>query len=369
MSTSSPAPGHGSEPAPGGPAGPAGPASGGPPPAWTPHTCTQAWQAFAASTESAGSPVADLAQAAAADPVLMAKVSEEGDVLPNLWLAAIRLRGGSLTVGYRAWRDWLIEHWTTVTAVLRQRAVQTNEVNRCSYLMPALAQIARQHQRPVAVIEFGASAGLLLNLARYRYAYDIGGVTTSVGPADSPVTVSCTATGDVPIPPELPRLGLRVGLDLHPLEASNDADTAWLTNIGTWPGQDERRDRLFNALVIAREDPPVVMRGGLDRLRAVAEVADGMPLVVIDVGVARYLAPEQRAIYAHTVRDVLGAHHICADMPAHLPLPLRPGQLDGWPDPPDPLTFVIMIDGQPVAQTDPNGHHLYWHDGSPRAHA
>lgn len=333
--------------------------------AWTVTDCEQAWLAFAGSTESAGSPVAELARAVADDRRLLTAITQVGDALPNLWLAVTRLKGAPLTRGYGPWRDWLVERWTGVTETMRHRAVQTNEVNRCTYLTPALSLISQQHgTTPLAVIEVGASAGLLLNLNRYRHAYNIADIgIIATGPSESRVTASCTAAGPVPVPNEPPRLAWRAGLDPHPLNARDQTDTAWLATVSAWPGQTERLDRLREALTIAREQPPFLIRGGVEHLRAVAAQAPSeLPLVVIDVGVARYLSPAQRTTYAHEIRDVLGAHHISADIPTYLPQPLHPGQPDNWPEPPDPLTFIITLNGKPQAMADLNGHHLYWHD-------
>jgi hypothetical protein len=52
--------------------------------------------------------------------------------------------------------------------------VQTNEVRRCCYLLPAVMLAGQLASRPLALIEAGASAGAQPRLDRYAYDYGTG---------------------------------------------------------------------------------------------------------------------------------------------------------------------------------------------------
>ena len=63
------------------------------------------------------------------------------------------------------------------------RATQTNEAGRCATLLPSLAAISAAEDKPLALIEVGASAGLALFPDRYGYEYDDGTTVTRLSPA------------------------------------------------------------------------------------------------------------------------------------------------------------------------------------------
>lgn len=82
-------------------------------------------------------------------------------------------------------RRTCLDHAEDLRATIASRATQTNEVNRVVHLAPLLAQAAADVPRsPVALVEMGASAGLLLGLDRYRIelspAADDAGVAAPV---------------------------------------------------------------------------------------------------------------------------------------------------------------------------------------------
>ena len=144
-------------------------------------------------------------------------------------------------------RDWLARF-------VAEQAVQTNEVQRCWALLPAFLSLG--DERPLELIELGASAGLNLVWDRYRYAYGAGswgeGSLTLVGQERAPV------------PAELLRRRTAVvrrrGIDLRPLDPA-DEDDVRLLECFVWPDQLERMARLRAALAIARIDPPEVLAG------------------------------------------------------------------------------------------------------------
>lgn len=121
--------------------------------------------------------------------------------------------------------------------IVSTRSVQTNEVGRCSLLLPALAAIASD-VGPLGLVDVGTRAGLNLQLDRYEHVYEPGG---TVGPS-SPVRLECSTRGSVQVPVSMPSIARRVGLDRAPVDL-NDPDAATWLLACIWPDQADRLAR------------------------------------------------------------------------------------------------------------------------------
>jgi hypothetical protein len=237
---------------------------------------------------------------------LALSVSEDGEVAafiagmeetqPNLFLASIQLLTGAarMPASGAELRAFVKRRGDEVRAVMRTRRTQTNEVGRCAVLLPALPP------GPLALVEVGASAGLCLLFE--RYAYEFG--STHLGAASSAVRLRCAATGPVPLPPCVPRIVWRRGLDLRPIDVHDGDAVRWLLAC-VWPEHHERRRRLEGAVAAARADPPVVRDGDLvDDLPALlAEAPDDAQLVVFHSAVLSYVSRERRQAFADALAD------------------------------------------------------------------
>ncbi|MDQ1551289.1 MAG: hypothetical protein QOD50_711 [Actinomycetota bacterium] len=269
---------------------------------------------------------------------------------PNLLFACSRLVGCPL-VPYVEWREWLIANWSAVSAQMAVRGTQTNEPRRCAVLLPVLAQVAG----PIALLEVGASAGLCLYPDRYSYSYD----GRRIDPVDGPSTVllECSTTGDPPIPVALPEIVWRAGIDLNPLDVSDEEDTTWLETL-IWPEQHERRQRIRAAMDIVRSDPPRIVRGdAIDDLPAlVADVPAGIPLVIVSSAAIVYLMPEPRVRFIDYVR-ALDATWISNEGAGIVPV--AAGKLNGRVS---PVTgqMLLSVNEEPMAFTGPHGDRLDW---------
>lgn len=174
--------------------------------------------------------------------------------------------------------SFLLGHEEQVRSLVRERLVQTNEVRRCALFRPAFITVSREVQRPLALVEVGSSAGLLLNFDRYRYVYEPGG---EFGPSDA-LALTCEVRGGEK--PPLDDTGLtvasRVGIDLNPVRVESDADVKWLRAL-IWPEHDERQERLDAALAVATQHRPDIRRG--DAFDLVPELVAQIPADVTPV--------------------------------------------------------------------------------------
>jgi hypothetical protein len=255
-----------------------------------------------------------------------------------------------------------------LAALCATRTTQTNEALRSAMLRPAFAHAAQLVDgRPVALVELGTSAGLLLIPDRYGYRY--GGERYGRPDAGPQLTMSCELRG--PVRPEHldrePEIAERVGLDLHPVDAADAAATDWLRSC-VWPEQVDRLARLDAALVeVAAVAPRLVACDMVAGLAAVLSTVDAVPLVFTSHALA-YLTEAARADLMRTVEragamrdlvlvmnegDAAGLRLFAADSP-----PPEPGLSIGR------LTLVAWLDGRRtvtvLGRTAPHGEWLHW---------
>ncbi|GAA4706026.1 DUF2332 domain-containing protein [Nocardioides conyzicola] len=314
---------------------------------------------FAADAAPTSPCFADWSRRIAADPEVIAWI----DTLPvakrqpNLVLAAARWHGVPAPGPYAALRSALLDDDGTIRATILARATQTNEVGRLATLVPAFATLAADG--PVALLEVGASAGLCLYPDRWSYAWttDDGVRRAGAGPE-----LTCDVRGPAPLPDRPPAVAWRGGIDLHPLDVTDEDQMAWLTTL-VWPEHDDRRSRLRAAVDMARADPPAILGGDLleELPSLVEEAARHAPVVVFHSAVIAYL-PEVRREEFHELMTALVAegrcHWVSNEGPRVLPRVTTTGP-DRQEDEPG---FVLGIDGRAVASTQGHGRWLRWYD-------
>ncbi|MFF5623760.1 DUF2332 domain-containing protein [Microbacterium sp. NPDC012755] len=300
---------------------------------------------------------AEWALGVAGDPAVRDVLSRipENRRQPPLVFAVTRMLGADLTA-YGAWRGFVLAHAEEIVAECTGRRLQTNEPLRLAPLLPVLSEI----EGPIALLEIGASAGLCLYPDRYSYRFvdGEGMLRRSLDPVDGPSAVVLESVIDGGIPPlRLPEVVWRAGIDLAPLDASDERDRRWLQGL-VWPGEEGREHRVTAALDIAASDPPHLIAGdALERIDALAaEAPDGATLVITTPGVLVHIPREQRLALVEAIR-ALPARWITIDPPA---------LLDVWEPPVDDGSwsgFVVALDGRVRAAADPLGRWWEWRGG------
>lgn len=271
---------------------------------------------------------------------------------PNLLLAAVRHLYGDFARDWPQFRERFFDRREEALELIRTHRTQTNEPARCATLLPVLSCLPQ----PLALLEVGTSAGLCL-LAD-RYGYDYGGGRRLGAPAlngAGPV-FHCQVDEATPVPTALPEIVWRAGLDLAPVDVSDDSAVAWLEAL-VWPGEGDRLALLRAAVQVARADPPRIVQGDLrhDLPALAAQAPSDATLVVFHTAVLGYVwdAAERRAV-GETVRE-LGARWIANEGPGVIELtrpPASPARRGG--------AFILALDREPVAWTDSHGAWLEW---------
>lgn len=236
-----------------------------------------------------------LSPAVAGDPQLLQLASKAtaGQPGPNLLYAAVHyllLRGAyhPLSEYYRsvggtrapdssafeAFRDFCRRHSAAIGRLVRERRVQTNEVQRSASLLPGFQVVFSRTARPLALIEVGASAGLNLNFDLYEYDFGPAGRIGSPGE----VKLRPDVRGEL-APPlggggRFPEIAFRAGIDLRPVDIRDPDQTLWLEAL-VWPDQTWRRDLLRSAIRVSKGRPPRLVAG--DVLDALPALLDAVP--------------------------------------------------------------------------------------------
>ena len=271
--------------------------------------------------------------------------------------------------------DFCRRHRAELEALIGTRRTQTNEVGRCTALLPGLCHVAALYgwDEPLSLLDLGTSAGLNLLFDDYAYTFRAqeGGATVQAGDPTSAVALECSSRPGVEVLPELrlPSMAERVGLDLSPVDPRSDEEARWLLAC-QWPDNPPRFARLRAALdnVRAVPDPPRLVRGDMvtDVPRIAATIADAGPLVVFHSWVAAYLDEGEQRTLATAVR-ALGR-----DRRVHYLYCESPFETSGLPTPPPPVprdlpdlaTALVHIgpgdDPERLADTHPHGYWIRW---------
>lgn len=269
---------------------------------------------------------------------------------PNLLLAAVRHLFGT-QADWAGFRATLLGHSDAVGALMRARSTQTNEPARCATLLPILARLSQ----PLALIEVGASAGLCLLPDYYGYDYASRRIRPA-GATEFPI-FACAINAATPIPPAMPTIAWRAGLDLNPLDAANPSHVAWLEAL-VWPEQTSRLANLRRALRIAAVHRPRVVKGDLlgdDLERLCAQAPLDATLVIFHTAVLAYVGDRalSEAFAARAMR--LCRCWISNEYPGVFLDAASRARMGGPPG-----HLLLSVNGAHVAWSEPHGASLEW---------
>jgi hypothetical protein len=228
-----------------------------------------------------------LSRQIARDPELLALAQHvRRPPIPNVFLAAVHFLlaeepANDLSAFYRslcstprppersqdAFRDFALSNIARLIPLLETRITQTNEVGRCSFLLPAFTYVyGMSERRPLALIDVGCSAGLHLRWDYYHYDYG----AAQAGDPRAAVSLPCELRGSVmpPIPGAFPECVFRRGIDLHPVDLTDPIERRWFDAL-IWPDYAQRR-RLAQAAIdeLLRDRPSIVKGDAVEVLDA-----------------------------------------------------------------------------------------------------
>lgn len=202
-------------------------------------------------------------------------------------LAAAYAGEGDLSA---AVRRAVADHDETLAAWL-ESPPQTNEVGRAAPIMAGLLAAMQAYPLPIDLLEMGSSAGLVLNMDRYRY--DLGG--TQTGDEISPLLLAPKWQGP-PAPSGAIAILARRGVDRNPVYLAARENAERLIGY-IWPDQPQRIANAERAIAIARAFPPPIATGEAadwveDQLAT--PQAEGVLRILYHTVVFQYLDADQR---------------------------------------------------------------------------
>jgi hypothetical protein len=317
------------------------------------RTLAATFRDFARTQRTASALYAELADRVAdrADLVALLEQAPRAQRIPVMWFAAVHhaalARDLPFPPTFAELDAFVAAHREAIAHTIATRHVQTNEIGRCAALRAALALLPTEE--PITLVDIGASAGLNLMLDRYSYRY-VGQSEVSV--EDAPEIVCDVSRGaPVPVGP-IPAISHRIGVDLMPLDVTDDDDVRWLLAC-VWADDDARRGRLATAIALARRDPPQMVRAGaLDFEIPIGNV------VLMHSWVAAYLTENDQRTLLERIR-ASGATWIYAEEPSWVPgLDTPGGGAEGA------TALVIQRPGRAaerLADLQPHGRWMRWH--------
>ncbi len=272
-------------------------------------------------------------------------------------------------------------HRSRLVQTLRTHATQTNEIGRCGALRVALQALMQRLDlggatpHPIALFDFGCSAGL--NLFVQDYGYEDGWDPQPVGMAEAPVIRSQWRR---PPPSTLKgarrwQVGESVGVDPAPVSMSDGIAIRWLRAC-VWPYDEARGGRLRQALAMAAARPPrlIAAQDGLQVLdHWLSQLPRGTQAVMVNTWVLAYLDPEQRKRVDQTLAEWTKTRRlawISGEAGKFSPLASLPPAAAGEPAETTTLWTLRWLDGlrvrtEPLAWGHAHGKWMDWVENKP----
>jgi hypothetical protein len=243
-------------------------------------------------------------------------LGEAGSPLPPL-AAYFASLGGQRAPDERllpALRAFLSHEDEALREAIASRSTQTNEVGRCAVLWPALSAIAQAHGgRPLALFDFGCSAGLNLSVdaMRVRFLPADGGAVIDAAPGDAHAPeLCCQLVGGVAPPLGPWRITQRLGADPAPVDLDDARAVRWLRAC-LWPSEAQRHERFIRAVALARRarHPLQAAADTLTALEAwLPTLPPGTVPVLFNSWVLAYFTTSELTRHTARVRALVQAH-------------------------------------------------------------
>lgn len=187
--------------------------------------------------------------------------TRRGQPIPNIFLAAIHYlllknqdaelakyypsiqRNHFSEIPFNIFRAFCIKNENKIRKIISTRIVQTNVINRCSYLMPIFSKLIAEENKPATIIDIGTSAGLTLNFDLYEYWYN----DQKIFGKSKVITKSTILESSIPIIYNISQPIIKIGIDQNIIDPTNEDEILWLKAL-VWTDQLERFVAIDEAL-------------------------------------------------------------------------------------------------------------------------
>lgn len=249
----------------------------------------------------------------------LAKETDSRQPAPNLFFAAVHFLlmqnpseelaryypsiGGDFQASplmFECFKDFCIKFSSQIGEILKSRLVQTNEVQRCALLFPAVSFVSQKSaQSKLALVDIGVSGGLNFLMDKAQIQYTDG---RTFGPSQALLQIRCESKGN-PIPLDRHAVIIdRIGIDLNPINLLNEDERQWNLAL-IWPDQLERIERFKSAIQLLKITPlSFEMGNGIEVLpRVVSKISHGHLLCVMHSFTLNQFSKEDRVTFDETI--------------------------------------------------------------------
>ncbi len=240
--------------------------------------------------------------------------------MPNLFLAAIHYLlmeenavselGSyypSITTDYKKdlpfglFKEFCLENKDAIIDIISTRIVQTNALNRCSYILPILSHYFGG--KNLNIIDIGTSAGLTMNFEQYEYYFN-----DEYFFGNSPVKIkSEIREGEIPHFTELPKINKKIGIDQNPLDLKQTQNANWLKAL-IWADRIPRLKKMNAAIELAqKESTELIKAEKLNEFESIImEQEKDIPLFVYHTHALYQFSKENRTAF-RSLMDEIGS--------------------------------------------------------------
>ncbi len=190
-----------------------------------------------------------------------------------------------------------------IRQILATKLVQTNEVQRCALLLPAVHFVAQKSgQSKIALVDVGASGGLNFLMDKAHIQYTDGQV---FGPPSSALQISCESKGSkIPTEQNI-EITDRIGIDLNPVNLMDERALLWNLAL-IWPDQIGRVERFKSAIQVLRTTPINLESGSGNEVlpRVVANISSDSVLCVMHSFTLNQFSKEDRELFEGVLSSI-----------------------------------------------------------------
>lgn len=133
-------------------------------------------------------------------------------------------------INFDLFKEFCVSNKERIQKLVSTKIVQTNVVNRCSYLFPIISELIESDDKPLTIVDIGTSAGLTLSFDDYEYWYN-----QKKAYGNSDVVIHTEIRGECfKYPKALNNKITKIGIDQNPIQAKDHHEQLWLKAL-IWP--------------------------------------------------------------------------------------------------------------------------------------
>ena len=205
-------------------------------------------------------------------------------------------------IPFDLFKEFCIQNEIKIKKIISERIVQTNVLNRCSYLYPVFSNIISKEGKPTTIIDIGTSAGLTLNFDKYEYWYN----ESKIFGESRVKNYSKIIDSEVPELKPISQKITKIGIDQNLINPKNEDEKLWLNSL-IWADHIDRFTYMEEALKLKELDQINFIQGKsvLDFEIVINKIEKSETLIVFATHTLYQFSPEEK-IEFYNMLDKIG---------------------------------------------------------------